>query len=91
MSPERDGVRVGFLKEGDLIGYLNIDGDTEWGFVTSDKPFVYRPGEYDEEYMAVTVIWPNDSRYPGSETNERVATILSDDKVDSGLWLQSSL
>ena len=79
------------MKEGDLIGYLNIDGDTEWGFVTSDKPFVYRPGEYDEEYMAVTVIWPNDSRYPGSKTNERVATILSDDKVDSGLWLQSSL
>ena len=79
------------MKKGDLIGYSNLDGDTEWGLVTSDEPFVYCPGEYDEEYMAVTVCWPTDPMYAGSVTNERVSTILSDDKASSGLWLQSSL
>ena len=78
------------MNKGDLIGYVNIDGDTEWGIVTSDEPFIYRPSAYDEEYMAVTVCWPDDPQGAGSETSENVATILSDDKVDSGIWLQSS-
>ena len=76
------------MKKGALIGYLNIDGETEWGLVTSDAPFIYSPNEYDKDYMAVTVVWPQDKL---STTNERISMILSNDETDSGLWLQSSL
>ena len=75
------------MNKGDLIGYVNLDGDTEWGIVTSDQPYMYRPSAVEDEYMAVTVIWPDDKM---SETNEMLETILSDAAEDSGIWLQSS-
>ena len=77
------------MNKGDLIGYVNLDGETEWGLVTSDEPFMYRPTANEGEYLAVRVAWPDD---PGgaSNTHECVDTILSDDKLDSGIWLQSS-
>ena len=76
------------MNKGDLIGYVNMDGETEWGLVTSNEPFMYRPSSMDNEYLAVTVVWPDDKV---SKTNESVDTILSDDRSDSGIWLQSSL
>ena len=75
------------MNKGDLIGYENLDGDVEWGIVTSDEPFIHRPSAYDEEYMAVTVCWPDDKM---SKTSERLEMILSDAQEDSGIWLQSS-
>lgn len=75
------------MNKGDLIGYMNLDGDTEWGIVTSDEPFPYRSSALDYEHMAVTVVWPDDKL---SETNEIVDTILSEHEKDSGIWLQSS-
>ena len=75
------------MNKGSLIGYVNLDGETEWGLVISDEPFMYRPSAHDDEYLAVTVVWPDDKL---SVTSESVNTILSDDKLDSGLWLQSS-
>lgn len=75
------------MNKGDLIGYVNLDGETEWGVVTSDEPFPYRPEGLDYEHMAVTVVWPDDNL---SETSEIVDTILSEHEEDSGIWLQSS-
>ena len=75
------------MNKGDLIGYVNLDGETEWGLVISDEPFMYRPSAMESEYLAVTVVWPDDKL---SVTSESVDTILSDDKPDSGIWLQSS-
>ena len=76
------------MNKGDLIGYVNLDGETEWGLVTSDEPFMYRPSAHESEYLAVTVTWPDDKL---SRTSESVDTILSEKDYDSGIWLQSSL
>ena len=77
------------MKKGDLIGYMNLDGDTEWGLVTSDGPFMYRPTERESAYLAVTVVWPHDP-VGASVTHESVNTILDDHEENSGIWLQSS-
>ncbi len=76
------------MNKGDLIGYVNLDGETEWGLVISEEPFMYRPSAMEDEYLAVTVVWPDDKL---SVTSENIDTILSEDKGDSGIWLQSSL
>ena len=77
------------MNKGDLIGYVNLDGDTEWGLVTSEKPFMYRPSECESPYLAVTVAWPDDP-VGSSVTHESVDTILDDHEENSGIWLQSS-
>tara|TARA_R100000008_G_C3498335_1_gene122363 strand:+ start:92 stop:337 length:246 start_codon:yes stop_codon:yes gene_type:complete len=77
------------MNKGDLIGYVNLDGDLEWGIVVSDEPFMYRPSASEGAYMAVKVKWPSDPS-GASDTHECVDTILSDDAIDSGIWLQSS-
>ena len=78
------------MNKGDLIGYVNLDGDTEWGLVTSDKPFMYKPTVNEPAYLAVVVNWPFDPNGYSPETHESVETILSEDKELSGIWLQSS-
>ena len=77
------------MKKGDLIGFMNLDGDTEWGLVTSDGEFMYRPSECESSYLAVRVAWPQDP-VGASVTHESVDTILDDHEENSGIWLQSS-
>ena len=78
------------MRQGDLIGYINMEGIQEWGIVTSNEPFMYRPTAGEPDYLAVVVSWPSDPNGV-SETRECVETVLSDDMELSGIWLQSSI
>tara|TARA_R110000824_G_scaffold100088_2_gene237888 strand:- start:3094 stop:3339 length:246 start_codon:yes stop_codon:yes gene_type:complete len=76
------------INKGDLIGYFNMDQETEYGIVISDKPYAY--DSCGDRYLVVDVVWPDDPN-GDSTTREPVSNITSDSWEHEGIWLQSSL
>ena len=76
------------INKGDLIGYFNMDQETEYGIVLSDKPYSY--DSLGETFQVVDVAWPDDPN-GDSITREPVSNIISDSLEHESIWLQSSL
>jgi|TARA_R110000796_G_scaffold78948_1_gene175845 hypothetical protein len=61
---------------GDLVKYLNMDGELVYGIIRSD---VFIHSCETDKYEAIRVLWTDD----GTETNERLDTLL--DPVEEGI------
>ena len=40
------------MKKGDLIGYLNMDQEIEYGVIVTEEPYTYK-SEFDDAYVVL--------------------------------------
>jgi len=79
------------MKKGDLIGYLNMDQEIEYGVIVTEEPYTYK-SEFDDAYVVVDVAWLSDDTHGcDSTTKEPISNITSDSDGYKYIWLQSSL
>ena len=67
-----------YMTEGDLVKYRNMGGELVYGITMSD---VFIHSCVTEDYEAIRVLWTDD----GTETNERIETLL--DPAEEGVGL----